>query len=176
MTQVLAWWRHSWLLRWTVANIVGWLLALLTAALSMWLLGALGALLAGAIVGGIVGAFQAWALFDTLDRRWLGLSAVGGGLGLLPTLLLIPLSLLHFGLAAFLIGTLFGSILAACQALYLSQQVKESAYAWIPVCGVAAGIATWFSTLMMQLGVPLCLSPGTLIFALLTGWLILRWR
>ncbi|MEL6149233.1 MAG: hypothetical protein AAFR56_06380, partial [Chloroflexota bacterium] len=90
---------------WTVASVIGWSAALalggavlalgllLALVLPAWLTG-LFLPLCGAVIGGVVGGLQWFALYgDDDSRRWIWASAAGGALSGVPAgvlLLLVP--------------------------------------------------------------------------------------
>lgn len=172
-------WHKHWLLRWTVANIFGWSIALFIAAIFIWLFGAIGALLSGAIIGCLIGIVQAWILFTSQEmrhrRNWILFSTGGGFLGIFPATVIAIVSLLNTWLGAFLVGVAFCSLLGGLQAIYLVRLIDERAYMWIPLCAIAGGFASLLTVPLLTLGLPIFFSLGSIIYALLTGFVLLRW-
>ncbi|MEL6306963.1 MAG: hypothetical protein AAFR81_21085 [Chloroflexota bacterium] len=173
-------WLEYWLLRWVVANSLAWLFGMILAVAGVWLLGAWGALIAGAVLGASIGTGQAWILFTDDDRihrhRWILLSAIGGFCGAFPAAALSLVGFVSGGLAALLVGGMFAGILGGLQSLLLVKLMDERGYLWIPICILGGALSAWLSLLVSSWGIPIALSPGSWLFALLTGMLILRWE
>lgn len=172
-------WHKHWLLRWSVVHALALPLALLIAAMMLWLLGWLGALFSGALMGLTIGTAQAWILFGRDDfqlaRRWAFYSAMGGFFGAFPAAFLAIVGLFNLALGIFLIGAAFSALLGLLQSIVLVSLLDERAYLWIPTCLLAGGIAAWLTVPFIRWGLPVCLSPGFLVFGLITGYLLLRW-
>ena len=160
-------------------HILAWSFALLVTALFIWLTGTIGAILAGALVGLFIGIAQAWMLFNADEmqqrRRWLLVSSLGGFLGLFPAVAIGLITFFNLWLGIFLIGLMFGAVFGLLQAVYLVQLLDDFAYLWIPVCMLACGLGALLTVPMLTTGLPIFLSPGSIVFALLTGSILSRW-
>lgn len=148
-------------------------------ALFVWMLGGLGAIFSGAIIGAGLGIGQAWILFtadeNPLRRQWILTSAIGGFLGMFPAIILAITSIFNIWIAAFLVGFAFAGLLGLLQSIVLVKLLGEQAYLWIPMSLFAGGFSAMLSVPILQTPIPLLCSPTLLVFALFTGWLMLRW-
>jgi len=172
-------WHNYFWLRWAIIHMVMWQLALLMAAFLWWVLGGWGVLMSGAAVGAIIGVGQSWLLFtpdeQPLRYRWVSFSGIGGFLGMFPAGILALVGVFQLTLAAFLVGAAFAGVLGILQALILASLLDDRAYLWVPMSAFAGGLALVCLVPLVRWGVPLCLSPGFLLFGLFTGGLLSRW-
>jgi hypothetical protein len=173
-------WRESWLLRWTLANMAGWSVGLIGAALLLNWFGVIGAMLGGAAAGALVGALQAWALHTHGDltlpyRRWISVCALAGALAMLPVALLGFVALLNPNVGLLLMGAIYGLALGSAQAFILHAELDTDAGAvlWVAACVAAGALCAPLSISASAAWLPVCCSPGPLVFGLITGaaWL-----
>lgn len=173
------WWRHYWLVRWVIANIIGWASGLVIATTGIRLFALPGAILSGALFGLGLSLPQAWILFsgDERDNRqkWILYSAIGGFFGVFPVGFLSIIGIFNLWIAALLMGMVFGGIWGLLQSLVLLPLLGERAYLWIPMCMLAGAVSALFSVPILATAIPLLFSPATIVFSLMTGWLMLRW-
>lgn len=162
-----------------LANYVGVALAGIVASLFVWLTGGFGALLSGSLIGSILGVAQAFILFTkdevSIRKQWILYSAIGGFLAVFPAFVLSIASIFNIWIGAFLIGSAFAGLLGLLQSFVLVKLLGERAYLWIGMCVLAGGLSAMLSVPILQSRIPLLCSPSLLFFAVLTGWLILRW-
>lgn len=158
------------LLRWTLANLVGWALGLYLGSLFLSIIGSiLGVLVGGAVAGGVVGAAQ-WLTLRPDDRRWLLVSALGGGLAALPAYLSGITLIAGPGVGYFIVGAVYGAIFGAAQWLAW----RTDAGWWIGINALAGGLCGCLTLGFNPLGLPVICSPGPVVFGLLTGCVVLR--
>lgn len=174
-------WRRWWLLRWSAALMLGWSGGLLGAALLMSSLGFAGMILGGAAVGSCVGGAQLWAFRShpagmPAARGWLVASLLAGGVAALPTAAVGVLALLHLSIGLLLMGAVYGLMLGAAQTTRLYPRYFERAWWWLLAWGVGGAACAPLTVTPLPFGLPICLTPGPLLFALLTGaaWLWLN--
>ena len=172
-------WHKYWLLRWVIVTTLGGTISLLLSALFVWLTGGFGALLSGAIIGAGLGIGQAWILFtleeNDFRKQWILYSACGGFFGMFPAFFLSVTSIFSVWLGAFLIGFAFAGLLGFLQSFILVKLLGERAFLWIVMCLFAGGLSAMLSVPILQTRIPLLCSPTLPVFALLTGWLLVRW-
>lgn len=157
---------RSFLLRWTLANMLGWTLGLFLAA---WTLRSPLICLNGALAAACIGGAQWLALRRQygVAGRWALLTALGGALGVLPVVVL-ALTLI-FGAAVFaaLLGLCFGAAVGAAQAGLLPGGERA---AWWPVACGAGGAACGLLVVTPVIGgLPLGLLAGAALYGLITG-------
>lgn len=178
--------RANFLLRWTVANVVGWSVGLY---LSAWSLSTPALCLGGAFAGLCVGAAQWWALKTpppdplpefregegalgdspiTVERDWIGLTIAGAILGALPALSAGVLVALGWGLGIAFAGAIFGGGVGVAQYFILQRGLTRAGW-WI-AGNVAAGALCALLTLApLVRGLPIGLVVGTAIYGYITG-------
>ncbi len=157
--------RIPFLLRWTLANMLGWGVGMLLGALLWSLLGGfIGFLLAGALAGLCVGLAQ-WPFLS--QRRWLWLSALGGGLAILPTFLAAVALLGGPLIGFFVVGAVYGGVFAAVQ--WVTLRKSDTMGLWILANVAAGGICGCLTMNVNPLGLPLFCSIGPVAFGLITG-------
>lgn len=171
--------QQSWLLRWILANIAGWSIGLLLAAFLLNMLGIFGALIGGAAAGFIVGMLQAVALqtypsWQIPFRTWVLYSILGGVLATVPIYLLAFGLLFNFNITLLLMGAIFGIIQSSLQARLLWHSIYEKALWWIAASAIGGALCAPLSLSASSLWLPVCFSPGPLIFGLITGIAFLK--
>jgi hypothetical protein len=174
---LVAIWRQYWLLRWTVANMVGWSLALVTAVLLLQLFGLGGALVGGASAGAIAACAQSFMLrqmktWAVTRRHWILSGALGGALATLPVYLLGFVALFHAQIGLLMMGAMFGGIVGAVQYYALNETYGELALWWVLACligGMLCAPLTFTTTLLL----PVIGSLGPVVFGLCTGWALI---
>lgn len=176
---IQAGYRNIWLIRWLLANIVGWSIGLVVAARLLNLFGIVGALTGGAAAGGIVGIAQAAALRTHPDwqldfRGWVVQSTLGGALATVPIYLLAFGLLLNFNLTLVLMGMVFGVIFGGLQAWLLWQSVYERALWWVLASAIGGAACAPLSLSASAFWLPVCFSPGSLFFGLITGITVMK--
>lgn len=175
-------WLEYWLLRWVIGTVIGWQLGVLLAVFVLWLFGAWGVLLVGALIGVGVGTGQAWILFAGIDNsqqermRWILLSALGGLCGTFPAGVLALTGIFNLWIAALLVGGCFAALVGGLQVIYLLRWLDMRAYLWIGVCALGGMLSAGVTLLLSGWGVPLWLSPGSVLFGVVTGVVMLRWH
>jgi hypothetical protein len=165
-------------LRWLLANMLGWWLGLLSGGLVLnWSGGPGGVLLAGTVTGLCVGVTQ-WLLApDWLDRRWLFLSALGGGLAVLPAYLTGLVSLFTGPrIGFFVVGAVYGGIFGGFQWLALRYRVPDWLVLWLVANALAGGWCACLTLTFNPLRLPVFCSLGPVAFGLITGWALRRLR
>jgi hypothetical protein len=171
--------QQSWLLRWVLANMLGWSLGLLLAALLLTHLGIVGALTGGAVAGTIVGSLQAVALkthpvWQPHFRAWVWYSGLGGAAATVPIYLLAFGLLLNFNVTLVLMGAVFGTLQASLQARLWWHSVDERALWWIIASAIGGAACAPLSLSAASFWLPVCFSPGPLLFGLITGVTLLK--
>jgi len=179
LEKIRYWWQEYWLLRWSVANIIGWAGALLLSAMMVRLFGFGGAFLAGAFFGFGLSLPQAWILFSADEmatrRKWIIYSAIGGFFGAFPAGILSIIGIFNIWIAALLMGAMFGGIWGLLQSFVLVPVLGDDAYLWIAVCLVAGALSALLTVPILLTPIPLLFSPATIVFSLISGHFILRW-
>jgi hypothetical protein len=173
MTDITAFLRSHFLLRWILANMIGWSLGLyLGGALLNVFGGIFGAIGGGALAGGLVGLLQWLALrlaLEGFDTRWVLWSALGGALALVPAFLAGAAMVAGPQIGYFAVGAVYGLIFGALQGLMLRGKDAELAGWWIAVNLLAGGLCGCLTMTASLPGLPLFCSPGPAVFGLLTG-------
>ncbi len=153
-------------LRWTLANIIGWSGGMVLGSLGLALVGGIpGVFLAGSLMGAVAGSMQ-WLAVPELSRRWVVWSAVGGIVAALPVFLAAFSLVVGRTVGLAVMGAVFGLCIGWVQTLGL----RGRAFVWVIINGVAGGLCGMLT--LMPVSVPVCLTPGPLIFGLLTGWVL----
>jgi hypothetical protein len=170
-------WRRYWLLRWTVANMVGWSLALVAAVVLLRVFGLLGAIIGGATAGAIAAYAQSLMLrqmkvWSVTPRRWIISSALGGALATLPVYLLGFVALIHAQLGLLMMGAIFGGIVGTVQYYLLNDFYEEQALWWV-LASVIGGMLCAPLTFTTALIIPVIGSLGPVVFGLCTGWALI---
>lgn len=162
------------LLRWTIANMVGWSLGLFLGSVVLQLIGGIvGLLIGGLVAGGIAGYCQWWVLqlsLHWLERRWIFYSALAGFLAAFPAFLLGFLSIFNMGFAGFIIGGLFGGLVGALQGFVIRYEFDHVLMMW----GIANVLAGAICGSLILVFLPIICIPGPLLYGLITGWMLLR--
>ncbi len=173
--------RLAFILRWTLANMLGWTLGLYTLALLIKVFGFIGILLGGLVVGGIVGIAQSaiYLKSQLTPRRWIGMSALGSLIaillnGLLGILFLILFTVSGTNLPLLLAGAIAGLCLGSSQAWVISSESDAPYGIWILI-NVLAGCLCAPLSLFTPFSIPILCSLGPLTFGILTGLLLMRW-
>jgi hypothetical protein len=164
--------RAPFLLKWTLANMLGWGLGFLLGGLLLnFLDGVLGLILASILTGTCVGLAQATLV---QEPRWLLLSAVGGAAAIVPALI-SSITLAAGPLIGFaIIGALYGGIFGAVQ--WTALRHSDEFGLWIAVNAIAGGFCGCLTLNFNPLSLPLFCSIGPLVFGLLTGLLLRQLR
>jgi hypothetical protein len=171
MIRVQAYWQDYPLLRWAVIHWISWPLGLFLATFLMQLLQFFGLLLAGAVVGAVIGAGQAYLLYATTEerRRWILYSAFGGLIGAYPAYIFVLFGFLSWWIAALLVGLSFGGGLAGMQAWAL-YRAEQNFGLWLGMSLLAALVCTWLAGLFIVWGWPMLLSPSGILFGMILGY------
>lgn len=163
---------HHFLLRWTLANLVGWTIGLYVGA---WTLRSPLICLNGGLAAACIGLAQWLVLREkySIPRKWIWFSIIGGALGILPAFLLI-ITVIFGGLESFatLTGMSFGIGLGGMQWSLLRSY--PHAEWWIPACGLGGALGGWLSVTTIINGLPLGLLLGAALFGLITGYALER--
>lgn len=157
---------ESFLLRWTLANLVGWAVGLYTSA---WTLRSPVICLNGALAAACIGLAQ-WLVLRRdygFPGRWVLLAALGGALGVLPAFFLIITFIWGGGMFAALLGLSFGAALGGMQWLILRPYPR--AEWWILASGVGGALGGLLSVTTIIGGLPLGLLLGGALYGLVTG-------
>ena len=163
--------RQPFLLRWTFANLVGWALGLYLGGVMLGIVGSiLGVVGGGAVVGMIVGLAQ-WLVLKPPDKRWLLVSAAGGGAAALPAYLSGVALIAGPAVGYFIVGAVYGGVFSAAQWLAMSH---NNAGWWVGVNTLAGGLCGCLTLGFNPLGLPVWLSPGPVVFGLLTGYVLMQ--
>lgn len=159
--------RHSFLLRWVLANMVGWTLGLYLTTISVnsWVI----ILLGGLAYGGVVGVAQRYVLrhYPSIQlARWLAYSLYGGLCGTLVSILFIfPYLFSSDRLLALVIGGLIGTSLGAWQSFLMS----GSARWWVGANLLGGALCGLLTTIPIIRGLPIGLLLGAAVFGYVTG-------
>jgi hypothetical protein len=170
-------WRERFVFRWTLANTLGWSAGLLMGATTSSTLGGLpGVLLGGIICGAIAGWGQFLALrgFDLeIDRRWIVLSAIGGGLAIIPTgIAAIALVVgAHFGLA--MMGATFGLCVGLMQSAAFAFP-EDAIVMWGLANLLAGGLCSVFTLTGVPFNLPVICTLGPVTFGAITGFALIK--
>jgi hypothetical protein len=171
-------WTTSFLLRWTLANVLGWTAGLYLIA---WSFSTPVFCLGGGLAGVIVGAAQ-WTVLrreyflssrteneqSALTGNWIVLSAIGGLLGLLPAMVAGLLVTFGWGVGIALVGGALGAGLGIGQWFRLNGHMGRAGW-WI-LANVGGGAACALLTLAPLIrGLPLGLLIGTAVYGYVTG-------
>jgi hypothetical protein len=172
------WFRRSWLLHWTLANMAGWSLGLMVAALLVSQFGLVGMALSGVAAGGTAGFIQGIALrthprWQPDLRGWTLISAGGGALATLPVYLPSFLTLLNLNLGLLVMGLIFGGIVGAMQFRVLQRDFDGAGW-WILACLAGGAMCAPLSLSASSFWLPVFCSPGPLLFGLITGAAFLK--
>lgn len=164
------WLRQPFWVRWTLANLVGWALGLYLGGVFLGVVGSvLGVLGGGAVAGGVVGLAQ-WLVLRPPDKRWLLASAIGGGCAALPAYLSGIALIAGPSFGYFIVGAVYGGVFGAAQRFALR---GEGGW-WVAVNALAGGLCGCLTLGFNPLGLPVLLSPGPMVFGLLTGYALMR--
>lgn len=171
MRQLRAAFQQSFLLRWTLANIIGWTIGLYVAA---WGLVTPVICLSGAAAGVVVGLAQWFVLRPVyaVRRDWVLWSVVGGVLGAVPAVLMGALLVLGAGAAAAGFGAAFGLALGVGQWVALRR--PERAGVWLLANAAGGAACGLLSVTTFINGLPLGLLLGSALFGGFTGWALER--
>lgn len=171
-TRIQFYWQQYPLLRWALVHWLTWPLGLFLAAFLLQIAQFIGLLLAGAVVGAVVGAGQAYLLYAKHEdwRRWILVSAVGGLIGSYPAYIFAFMALFSWWIAALLIGLAIGGGIGAMQAWALYRSGQDY-LAWLSMTVVAAAFGAWLAFAGSFLGWPMLLSPSGAFFGLALGYL-----
>ena len=177
LSLLVAIWRDYWLLRWTLANMVGWTLALVTAVLCLQFFGLIGALMGGALAGAIVAFAQSLFLpqikaWPVTRKQWVLWSAFGGALATVPVYLLGFIALFHAQIGLFFMGGMFGGIVGALQFRLLNYEYDDAALWWV-LASIGGGMLCAPLTITSVSIFPIIGSLGPVVFGLITGWAII---
>jgi hypothetical protein len=169
---------RSLLLRWVLANVAGWSLGLYLGSLALsWVGGIVGLLLAGAVAGLLAGTAQTLALrgqWTISLRRWALLSTAGGALAALPVFLALPALIVGRGTALTIMGALFGLIFGLVQTSAL-RGGQDRVLLWALANLFGGGLCALLSPGGIITGIPVCCTPGPVLFGLVTGGVLLTW-
>ena len=154
-------------LRWTLANMIGWSGGMILGSLGLALIGGIpGVFLAGGLMGAVAGTMQ-WVAMPELSRRWMLWSAVGGTIAALPVFLAAFALIAGRGVGLAVMGAVYGLCIGWIQTLALR---GDGTFVWVIINVVAGGLCGMLT--LLPVSVPVCLSPGPMIFGLLTGWVL----
>jgi hypothetical protein len=163
--------RQPFLLRWTLANVAGWALGLFLGGVILGIVGSiLGVVVGGALCGTVVGLAQ-WLVLRLPDKRWLLVSAVGGGLAALPAYLSGVTLIAGPVIAYTIVGAVYGGLFGGAQ--WFALRHAEAGW-WVAINALAGGLCGGLTLGFNPLGLPVLLSPGPVVFGLLTGVVLLR--
>lgn len=169
---------NAFLLRWTLANMLGWSLGLYLGGALLSIVGGIGGALAGgSVAGAVVGAAQWWVLHQeasALKPYWALVSALGGGLAVLPAYLSGVTLIAGPQVGYFIVGAVYGGVFGGLQAALLWRALDDYAGWWIAGNVLAGGLCGCLTMTASLPGLPVICSPGPVVFGLLTGW-ILQW-
>lgn len=169
---------NAFLLRWTLANMLGWSLGLYAGGALLSVLGGIGGALAGgALAGAVVGAAQWLALRyaqEHADPRWALVSAAGGGLAVLPAYLSGVTLLAGPQVGYFIVGAVYGGIFGGLQAALVWRDWAAGSGLWLAGNIIAGGLCGCLMMTASLPGLPVICSPGPVVFGLLTGG-VLQW-
>jgi hypothetical protein len=170
-------WRERFMFRWTLANTLGWSAGLLMGATTSSTLGGLpGVFLGGIICGAIAGWGQFLALrgFDLdIDRRWIVLSAIGGGLAIIPTgIAAIALFVgARFGLA--IMGATFGLCMGLMQSAAFAFP-EDAIVMWGLANLLAGSLCSVFTLTGVPFNLPVICTLGPVTFGTITGFALIK--
>lgn len=189
------WWavQTRFLLRWTLANMLGWSIGLyagstLAASLGgISMIAAFALLPGGALAGAIAGGMQALALQLPLDvhddiidgfspeinRRWMIFSTLGGALGTIPVFFTAFTLIGGAGFGFAVMGLGYGLVFGWIQTYALHHDLPDLIWLWVPANGLGGCLCGAFSLGINPLSVPVFCTIGPVIFGIITG---MAWR
>lgn len=182
--------RAHFLLRWTLANMLGWSVGLYAGSGLAASLGDIGAVSAlallpgGALAGAVAGGVQSLALTQPpdalpadlptdLSRRWIIYSALGGTLGAIPVFFTAFALIGGAGLGFAVMGGAYGAVFGWVQTYALQNKLRDFVVIWLPVNAVGGCLCGALALGITPLNLPVFCSIGPVIFGLLTG---LAWQ
>lgn len=164
--------QENFLLRWTLANLLGWTVGLYlgTLAINSPII-----CLLGLLTGVSIGLAQWWALRNevTVTRRWViaSVAGVAGGGILAAPALFFALSSQTLGLT--FAGAMIGLGIGVLQWSSLPEGLKRGGW-WIGANLLAGALCALLTSIPIIRGLPLGLLAGTALYGYLTGR-VLRW-
>lgn len=178
------------ILRWTLANMLGLPAGLIVGLLLPQILGLgesfLSVLLTGGLAGAVVGVAQQYTLYDDegeMDnlplRRWWLASAlgmmVGSAVAYVLAVILVFVALLGGGWALVfaIVGLVIGTGVGMAQWVLLADHVPDSGW-WVAANGVGGLVGGLFAAWLTLPPLPLLCSAGPMIFGLITGAALLQ--
>lgn len=173
----IAIWRRYWLLRWTLANMLGWSLALIVAVLLLQLMGLWGAIIGGTVAGAMAAFIQSFTLLQIKSwpvsrKRWVIWGAISGALATIPVYLLGFVALFHAQIGLLMMGAMFGGIVGGVQYYLLHDEYRDATLWWV-LASIIGGMLCAPLTFTTALILPVIGSFGPVVFGLLTGWAII---
>lgn len=170
------------LLRWTLANIVGWSTGLYVGSLALMVIGGLpGLLMAGLLTGLIAGGAQVAVLRDSatgspryLFRRWIIFSTIGGMCAAIPVFISGFTLVAGRGIGFALMGAVFGSCFGWVQALALRHQ-PDFTLVWVLANVFSGSLCALFSFSGFPVMLPIFCTLGPVLFGVVTGYTLLQW-
>ncbi len=181
---------NHFILRWTLANMLGLPAGLVIGLLFPRLLGMnesfLSVLFTGGLAGAVVGAAQQYALVDgdgelgdVPVRRWWLASAlgmmIGAGVAYVLAVILVFVALLGGGWALVfaIVGLVVGTGAGMAQWVLLADHVPDSGW-WVAANGTGGLVGGLFAAWLTLPPLPLLCSAGPIIFGLITGAALLQ--
>jgi hypothetical protein len=153
-------------IRWAAASTLGLTVGLFAASLTLI---TPVICLNGALAGAVVGLAQWFVLRRDfgMPPRWIGLSALGGALGVLPAVFLVLLMVFGMGMFALVAGALFGAAFGGMQWFALRHYPRADW--WILANAGGAALCALLAVTPIISGLPLGLLLGAALYSLITG-------
>lgn len=153
--------RDNFVLRWTLANVIGWTLGLL---IGLW--NPLCFVIAGVVACICVGVAQWFILRPRYGKDWIIATIIGGICGTFPAMLAGVLALFGWGFLGICGGLIFGAAVGVGQWLILKRSTSRATW-WI---GANALGGLLCGTLMPIVpGLPIGLILGATVYGYITG-------
>jgi hypothetical protein len=165
-------------LRWICASVAGWSAGLYLGSVGLALVGGfVGLLLAGAICGLVAGTAQLLVLRAAgVDKRWIFLSTAGGALAVMPVILAGFTLVAGRSVGVAVMGAVFGLCFGLVQTSAL-RHLQDMAIVWVLANILGGGLCGALSLAGSMFMLPICLTPGPLVFGIITGstlWWMIR--
>lgn len=162
--------QRRFVLRWTLANMLGWSLGLYAASLGLELIGGFaGVLLAGTVAGLVAASAQTLAGRRIPDWRWMILGAAGGVFAALPVFVATFALIAGRGVGFAVMGAVFGLCFGLAQTFALRAR-RDAVVVWVLANALGGGACGIFSLAWTPLALPVFCSLGPASFGAITGF------
>lgn len=155
--------RDNFILRWTLANMIGWSIGLLAG-----LFNPICFIVAGAAACICVGVAQWYVLRPQYSKDWIVATVVGGLCGTIPALFGGLMFIFGWGLIALCSGALFGGAIGVSQWLILKRTYSRAEW-WIGANALGGLLCGLLTTIPLITGLPIGLLLGSAVYGYITG-------